>query len=304
MVLVLRIRFAACMAVLLLVGLIPAVAAAEPAVIEHPELTEVSGVAPSQRQAGLFWLHNDSGDRARLIAVDAAGRARAELGLRGVVAVDWEDLAACRLDGEPYLVVADVGDNRGVRTDCQLHVVAEPELPATGAVPLQLEQAPAWSLPVVLPEGPADIEAVAVDGEEVLLLTKRLGRNRLYVLPLRPAGATPPARLLGTLAPAAPRLQVEGTSLAAARRLAEDLAPTAMDVHGDLLAVSTYHSVWLVRRDADGGWLDAQDELIQLPAPAAPQIEACCFTGPRGLLLVSEGAHPRLLRMDWDGHGH
>ena len=46
--------------------------------------------------------------------------------LEGVPKTDWEDIAAFELDGRTYLLVADTGDNGGLRKTLQLHVVEEP----------------------------------------------------------------------------------------------------------------------------------------------------------------------------------
>ena len=39
----------------------------------HEPISEMSGIARSQRFPGAYWVHNDSGDDARLFAVDASG---------------------------------------------------------------------------------------------------------------------------------------------------------------------------------------------------------------------------------------
>ena len=48
----------------------PAVAAGE---ITHGPLAEVSGIAKSQTYEDTYWVHNDSGDEARLFAIRADG---------------------------------------------------------------------------------------------------------------------------------------------------------------------------------------------------------------------------------------
>ena len=42
-------------------------------VVTHPPLEEMSGIVPSRRYPGIFWVHNDSGDEARLFAIRADG---------------------------------------------------------------------------------------------------------------------------------------------------------------------------------------------------------------------------------------
>src|SRR5690606_31023644 len=97
-------------------------------------IDEMSGIVRSRRYRGLYWVHNDSGDSARLFAVDAAGGSRlpAEVaetrygdapergkqqwqgfGVLHADNVDWEDIAA---DGD-HLYVADLGNNFNTRKD-------------------------------------------------------------------------------------------------------------------------------------------------------------------------------------------
>ena len=70
----------------------------------------------------MLWLHDDGGNPARLFAVDTNGDRLATLRVEGVTKTDWEDMAAFRLDGRDYLLIADTGDNGGLRRTLQLHV--------------------------------------------------------------------------------------------------------------------------------------------------------------------------------------
>ena len=93
-------------------------------------LLEISGLAPSNLQDGLFWAHNDSGDAAQVYGVDEQGNHRATLLLNGVTARDFEDMASgsCPQSDAPCLYVADVGDNRHQRSNLHVYVIEEPSL--------------------------------------------------------------------------------------------------------------------------------------------------------------------------------
>ena len=56
-------------------------------------------------------MHNDSGDTARVFAIDRAGTTRAILSLPGVSAIDIEDIAIGPGPDEwrPYLYLGDIG---------------------------------------------------------------------------------------------------------------------------------------------------------------------------------------------------
>lgn len=95
-------------------------------------LEESSGLLRSLRLPGVFWTHNDSGDEARLFAVDSSGAtlkpawAEDYRGLKVLEAAnhDWEDLAQ---DGLGNLILADLGNNGNARRDLCLYVLPEPD---------------------------------------------------------------------------------------------------------------------------------------------------------------------------------
>lgn len=116
------------------------------------DLKEVSGCAVSRRTPDRVWLHNDSGDSARVFWLDLKTRARGAVEVRGAQAVDWEDMAAG--PGET-LVVADIGDNDRRRANVVLYRFPEPA-PGVAAVDATAET-------LTYEDGPHDAEALAVD---------------------------------------------------------------------------------------------------------------------------------------------
>src|SRR5690606_5882240 len=221
-------------------------------------LDEISGLAASRAHEGVLWMLDDGGNDAQLFAVSTRGGLQATFQVAGVAKTDWEDIAAFDLDGRRYLLVADTGDNGGLRRSLQLHVVEEPASLDEVAQHAPLE--PAWSIAFRWPDGARDCEAVAVDATrgEVLLVSKKRTPPELFVLPLRPAGdGMQVARRLGTLA-GVPVPDAE--SLRANERMARIRHQvTAADVSParDRLAVMTYNEVLLYRRRGDESWADA-----------------------------------------------
>lgn len=125
------------------------------------ELDEVSGLVASRRHPGLFWVHNDSGDSARVFAIDLGGELRAEVALEGAGARDYEDIAVLpSRTGADTLVVADTGDNLQRRERVQLYVFAEPELgtAADGRYRLRPRR-----IEVRYEDGPRDVETLLAD---------------------------------------------------------------------------------------------------------------------------------------------
>ena len=113
-------------------------------------LIEVSGIAASRRVAGRWWVHNDSGDGPYLYAIDASGALQGVVQIDGVLALDWEDIASFTRDGKAWLLVADSGDNLGLRPEYELIAIEEPALPEDGST---LHVQAAWQLRYRYPGG-------------------------------------------------------------------------------------------------------------------------------------------------------
>ncbi len=187
----------------------------EIAKVTHPPIDEMSGIVKSRRYPGVYWVHNDSGDAARIFAIRAdgsviapgaqnrkedAGKVQAVpatfpgLTIHRAVNTDWEDIA---YDGDK-LYLCDTGNNGNARRDLAVYVVSEPnpyetkEATALARIPIayadQKEFPPVGNLDF-------DCEAVAARGGKLYFFTKHrlagiglpLGETNLYVLDLKRA---------------------------------------------------------------------------------------------------------------------
>ena len=103
-------------------------------IVAERELTEASGLAISRRRDNAVWVHNDSGDTARLFLIQLDGKTRAVVTLKDTEPRDWEDMCSFQIDGEKWLLIADTGDNGQVRGEsgapCELLLLKEPVLNA------------------------------------------------------------------------------------------------------------------------------------------------------------------------------
>ena len=219
--------------------------------LENRDIDEASGIARSQRAAGVYWVINDSG-KPRLHPIDERGRALGRVKLDGAKLSDWEDIASFTLEGQPYLLVADIGDNDADRKDVRLYVVEEPE-PDDKAVDV------AWEYDFTYPDQPHDAEAVAVDveNERVLVLTKRQIPAVLYELPLRPEDDERQVAMpVG--APMLPQPRRQDVAFAPKTKNWW-WQPTAMDLADDGRAavILTYRGVFYYPRKPGEDWIDA-----------------------------------------------
>lgn len=280
----------------------PAATAENAGRLFHQGSHETSGLAASRRAPDLLWTHNDSKGPPVLTAIGTDGRRRGTLRIQGVKNTDWEDIASFVLDGRPWLLVADTGDNNGKRKDCSLLVVAEPD-PTALSAEMELTATVAWRIPVSYPDSPHDCEAVAVDPreEKVFLFTKRTAPPAVYSLPLRPpsaAGAAPAAELVAQLnhiPQPNSRQKVLPTPTGRFRAFV-----TGADIAGDLsaAAVLTYGDALLFPRRPGESWATTfARQPVVLGPHNLPQAEAAGFSADsRALYVTSERKDPLLLR--------
>lgn len=159
------------------------------AIVDYGPLDEMSGLVASERYAGVYWVHNDSGDSARIFALRADGTVVVPAGhdretefagvvVEGAVNRDWESIA---IEGD-LLYIGDVGNNGNARQDLTVYVVKEPN-PNTD-ISVQVSR----KIPIRYPdqsEFPAllwhfDCEAIFVRDGYLFLITKhRLGATQL-----------------------------------------------------------------------------------------------------------------------------
>jgi hypothetical protein len=252
-----------------------------------PDLDEVSGLAASRAHEGIYWAHNDGNNAARLVAIRADGSRVATLPVAGAENVDWEDIDSFDLDGKHYLMVADTGDNGGLRKTLNLLVFEEPGRLRDGET-----LRPAWTISFRWPDGARDCEASVVDAAsgEVLLISKKRVPPEMFSVPLRPAAGLQTARLVATLPGIAQPREADLRRNPVYGRYRSQITGADLSPNGRVLAVLNYHSVYLYVRTPGQGWADAlRNPPGQLNFPWLPQAEGIAFS-PTGdsLLLGSE----------------
>lgn len=265
--------------------------------IQSPAISEASGLALSPTNPDFMWVINDSGGTPDIHLVGIDGTDRGKVTLDGVNNIDWEDLASFTLDGKPYLLVADTGDNNAMCESRSFHIVREPELPAPGKN-LAGTVVPAWRIPFRYEGGPRDCESVAVDAKtgKILFISKRVVPPELYELPLRPDAkrGVPTVRPIGLTSVISP-----GGNLVAFSN-----QPTGLDItaDGSLAAVITYRGVFLFARSSAESWVEAfSKKPVALPPHLLGQAESVAFSRDgKTIFAISEGRASRIARYEFN----
>ncbi len=282
-----------------------AIAPFEPAQLEalitDPSLDEISGIASSRRADHRYWVHDDSPRPAELQAIDEKGTSLARVRIEGVKAIDWEDIASYTLDGKPWLLIGDIGDNGGVRKEYSLIAIEEPEL-SVGVASASAK--PNWQLRFRYPDGPHDCEAMAVDPikREIFLINKH-APLAVYSLPLGPPTGKQVVLVAKKLA-ALDSIPQPTASERAVRFPAARFggSPTGMDIDasGRRAIVLTYRDIWLFGRRPNETWEKAFARKPQrFPLPPVAQAEAVGFDRQGQSVMVSGEILPApLLKFD------
>lgn len=270
-----------------------------------PRIDEASGLAPSTRQRGIYWAHNDSraffdsqASESLLYAIDAGGRVHGELSVEGLKPYDWEAIGAFHWRGKGYLLIGDLGDNRARRSrGIRLDAIEEPE-----QVDGRQQRAPAWTLRLTYPDGPRDAEAMAVDEREgvVYILSKRDVPARLYRAPLlHGKGGSRMLEALGEIAALDAPLTTDRPSELKVLPFTHQPTDMAFAPDGGEAVVLTYAHLYVFPRQAGQSWLEAlRGEPRVVDLPGARQYEGISYSHDgQSWLVVQEGAGSPVLSL-------
>jgi len=134
-------------------------------------VTETSGLASSRKNPGVLYAHNDSGDSARVFALDSKGALLGEIAFGGATAVDWEDMAVGPCAEGSCVWIGDVGDNGKSRSNYALYSIPEPTLDGKTFAKTTIA---AHKFPFSYPDGKWNCETLLVHPTtgEIFVVTK------------------------------------------------------------------------------------------------------------------------------------
>lgn len=245
---------------------------------------EASGLVRSRRHAGVFWTISDSGNPARLYAIDASGRVIARYEIQDVSNNDWETIIA---DESGTLWIGDVGNlgHRPVRTLYQI-TEPDPQADATAAqnpstrqaggkgssAPL-IELKPQKRVTFKPPSASHDFEASFEHAGNHYLISKvQSGSAALFRLNVPSNGDDSQVTGVGRISDLPTIPWITGAAVSPNKRR---------------LALTTYTEVLLFELPSDGTFPATLSPNSRI-AFEAPLVESIAFVDEESLLLLSE----------------
>ena len=154
--------------------------------ISDKSMNEISGIAPSLKNAGIFWVHNDSDNDAFIYGISISCSVVCVLKIENTSHTDWEDICTGKGpdSSKNYIYIGDIGDNNSVRTVKSIIRIEEPDLSNLEKVDTLI-----YSNPDVLyftfPDAVHDCEALMIDNlkRDLILVSKRLNNEKVYCFP-------------------------------------------------------------------------------------------------------------------------
>ena len=244
--------------------------------IEFSEINEASGIAASKINTNVLWVHNDSGDSARIFAINNSGKHLGVYSIENATNRDWEDIEVGPgpVDNESYIYIGEIGDNSAQYDLKYIYRVPEPVVnPDQNPVYISLGNVDV--IKYQYPDGPRDAEALLVDPltKDIYVVSKREVNVSVYRAAY-PQSLTDVITLdkIATL----PLTQIVGGDISA---------------DGSEILLKNYDFVFYWQRNAQQTITDVftHNQYYQLPYKREPQGEGICWSyNSDGYYTVSE----------------
>jgi hypothetical protein len=242
-------------------------------------LKEVSGIAASRTNPGLYYVHNDSGGKPEVYVLNTKGKKVHTVVLNGATNRDWEDIAVGPGPAgyQNYIYVGEIGDNKAQYPTITIYRYPEPNFAMREIRKREPGEAPVvMPLSVIFEDGAKDCETLMIDpaNGDVYLVSKREQKVGLYQIkaPLADTGINVARRIL---------------DLDFALATGGDISPQREKV-----IIKNYNTVYCWQIEPGQEIKDALSQPpTELPYSVEPQGEAICWSADgKSYLTISEKA--------------
>lgn len=250
-------------------------------------IDEASGIAASRKNAGVLWVHNDSGDPPRVFAMNSEGKHLGIYSLSGAGAWDWEDITIGPGPdpNKDYLYIGDIGDNKARHSSITVYQVPEPGVDANQSA-VNTTLSGVETIKLQYPDGPRNAETLMVDptNKDIYIISKEIS-TKVYRA-------------------AYPQSTTQTTTLEQVATLPLSMA-VGGDISslGDMIIVRGYNNALIWLRPEGTNLPDAfSGPACNVPLVLERQGEAICFDAAGcGYYTISEGWHQPIYYFARDG---
>lgn len=242
--------------------------------IENDDLSEASGIAMSRKNPDVLWAHNDSGDLARIFALNTKGKNLGVYTIDGIANRDWEDIAVGPgpAEGQQYIYIGEIGDNLGAYNTKYIYRIAEPTVNANQA-PVDIKIT-AEKIAFKYPDGNRDAETLMVDPitKDIYVVSKKEANVIVYRAPY--PQSTTDTMILERVA------TIELSAI-----VGGDISPSGFEI-----LLKTYSGIYYwYRSPSKSLWEAFQNKPLIVPYSPEPQGEAVCWkSDSMGYYTLSE----------------
>jgi hypothetical protein len=152
--------------------------------LARTDLYEISGVAASRINAGVLYIHNDSGNPNQVYLTNGTGANIGTLILTPFGNRDWEDIAVGPgpVAGMSYVYVGDIGDNNLQYSSVFIYRFPEPNLSGK-AIPYIADIPAVDIIELKYPNGSHNAETLMVDPltKDIYIASKASNQSQLFV---------------------------------------------------------------------------------------------------------------------------
>lgn len=153
-------------------------------------LDEISGMAASIKNPGAYWVHNDSGDEARIFLIDTMGHIICTVNIFTEFTDnrDWEDICVGPgpVEGESYIYIAEIGDLNKEYDNKYIFRITEPAINMeTRGQRMNIAKYGVSTITFDYKYGPRDAEILMIDPStrDLYIVTKREEKVQVYPIP-------------------------------------------------------------------------------------------------------------------------
>ena len=252
--------------------------------LENSKIDEASGISSSKNNPDLVWMHNDSGDLAKVYGVGLDGTYLGAIRLKGAIARDWEDMCIGPgpEDNTDYLYIGDIGDNFSKFKKKRIHRFIEPIVNSNQDSPFNIKIKDFDTIVFTYPDGNRDAEALMVDPntKDLYILSKRESSVSIYRLPYpQSTSKVIEAEKLGNFT----------VSPNKSYRRSDQITAADISRDGSKIIIKTYYDIIMLNNLNDSVASSFSSEQIKLDYTTVRGGEAVCWRWDQsGYYTISE----------------